>query len=123
MTTEYMSASRNKIRYELVATDGDCSNHGMGDTNDRLPVRNKYLSIVAEYLRIDLEHTLACALEDDLPSTELYKQYWRLSADMLDLGIFEHKWHTRTSWRLAELADEYDNVPCYLSQRDTTFLT
>ena len=118
--SNYKSPDRDKIRYELVATDGDCAAGGMGDTNSRLPVRNKHLPLVMEFLRSDLEITLACAsevltgrLDASTWDRNLRDKHNLLAGALLDLDVLKHKWHLRTSWRLSECLNEYESLPDY----------
>jgi hypothetical protein len=112
---EHQSKNRNHILYELVAISGDCSATGMGDTASRLPVRNKHLIVVAEFLRVDLELTIQSATKrGKLPDKALFEHFWALSGALLDLDIFKHKWHARTSWFLQELSEEYESLPAYI---------
>ena len=96
------------MRYDycLLAVDGDCSAGAMADKNTVLPVQKRHLKAVAKFLRADLEGSLAVALDDinhsegyrDPRFTAVSKTSWRL----LELGVFHHKWHSRTGWILAE---------------------
>jgi len=93
-----------KYEYCLLAVDGDCSAGAMTDKNDVLPVQKRHLKAVAKFLRADLELSLALALNDidygkgDKRFTAVRNTSWRL----LELGVFHHKWHSRTGWILVE---------------------
>ena len=114
---KWYDPGRNKISYELVAISGDCSAHGMSDTADRLPVRNKYLANVVTFLRADLEHIIQSATQHDpailTASNPVFQNYWAAAHNLLDIEVFKHKWHCRTSWALRELGDEYESLPAY----------
>ena len=116
----YKSPDRNKIRFELVATDGDCGPNGMSDVADRRPVRNKHLPLVMEFLRAALETTLQSAtqcltgrIDAGSWDRQLMDKYNYLGGALIDLNVFKHKWHLRTSWRLAECIVEYDTASEY----------
>jgi len=80
-------------KYFLKAISGDCSAGGLSDKGDIIPIKDKHLNIVREYL----------TASNTFYYTENHKNLLEmndLGNQLIDLGIFEHKWHKRTEWIL-----------------------
>ena len=96
----------------LVAISGDCADN---PNNDVLPFDNKHEALVREYLRADLEWTMLSMFKagENLVSTtenqKIFDDMQRTSHEMLEVGIFHHKYHKRTTWKLAFL-DEVEEI-------------
>ena len=71
--------------------------------------------MVREYLRADLEWTMLSMFKagENLVSTtenqKIFDDIQRTSHEMLEVGIFHHKYHKRTTWELAFL-DEVEEI-------------
>jgi len=95
----------------LVATSGDMSNTGMGDTTHVISFETNLLPQVAKFLKAQLDYELALAMHypiegEELASTKTVRQkyinfrkHWNV---LVELGVFEHKYEARTTWRLEQ---------------------
>ncbi len=94
------------INYGLLAISGDCSARGMSDKADFIRLSNKHLNLVKEYLRNQLELQLYSMSNDiDEAFRKLVDEHHYLGNKLIDVGVFEHKWHKRTNWVLEEIDD------------------
>lgn len=112
--------------YCLLAIGGDCSAGGMSDKSDFIPIKWKPGSnqahLIKLYLRnqleIDLEHLINA--EPYLQKTQgivgmtdklldLIGEHHKLGNELIDCGVFSHKWHKRTTWQIVEIDD---GKPC-----------
>tara|TARA_R110002073_G_C9019686_1_gene540731 strand:- start:45 stop:446 length:402 start_codon:yes stop_codon:yes gene_type:complete len=107
--------------YCLLAINGDCAAGGMSDHSHFIPIKWQPGSDEAQciklYLRnqleIDLEHfpdpgsklvdTHAPAFKMTKKLLELIGWHHELGNQLIDCGVFLHKWHKRTTWMLVEL--------------------
>ena len=107
--------------YCLLAIKGDCAAGGMSDHSHFIPIKWQPGSDEAQciklYLRnqleIDLEHfpdpgsklvdTHAPAFKMTKKLLELIGWHHELGNQLIDCGVFLHKWHKRTTWMLVEL--------------------
>ena len=115
--TEYIN-NKPDLDYCLLATDGDCAPGGHGDFPDFIPIHQEDFPLIAEYLRTENE----CAI---LSAENFYKNKgtgkWKFSRkhqnamskhqdlgdELIERGIFHHKWHKRTTWQLCEMEDTH----------------
>ena len=110
------------LEWCLYAVSGDCSSRGMSDVGDVIQFKNKHSALVASFLRAQLEWDLCSCLEFpgvDQPSAEEQEHRRTVLRDMFDrghelieAGVFHHKWHVRTQWALGE-PDEFEGRKDY----------
>ena len=104
----------NSIDFCLLAIGGDCSAHGMGDVPDFIPLERDDEGLVRDYLANELDRSFVVAFQHD--DGKKYRRYWsspetlldehfRLGNDLIERGIFHHKWHLRTEWALWSMSD------------------
>tara|TARA_R110000782_G_scaffold102917_1_gene190374 strand:- start:10 stop:288 length:279 start_codon:yes stop_codon:yes gene_type:complete len=87
-------------KYFLKAISGDCSAGGLSDKGDIIPIKDKHLNIVREYLTAsNTFYNIVDHLAGITATKELVEMN-NLGNQLIDLGIFEHKWHKRTEWIL-----------------------
>ena len=95
----------------LVATSGDLSNTGMGDTTHVISFEADLLPQVAKFLKAQLDLDLALAMHYPVEGkklastrtvTQKHKSFSNMWHALVDLGIFEHKYEARTTWRLVQ---------------------
>jgi len=94
----------------LLAIDGDCTAGGITDATDFIPLKS-LPPLLRQYLRNQLEKQIEGELMgfDISPRfTALCKEHHELGNALIDCGVFHHKWHKRTEWRICEL---YDGIP------------
>mgnify|MGYP001177106950 FL=1 len=102
--------------YYLLAVGGDCGPTGMSNKADCIPIDPSapYFAIVREYLRNQLEIELGSATAETYldVTTGKFKddvnEHHRLGNKLIELGVFHHKWHKRTRWRLEEGETTHD---------------
>lgn len=95
----------------LVATSGDMSNIGMGDTTHVISFETNLLPQVAKFLKAQLDYELALAMYYPIEGNKLtstktveqkhinFRKHWYA---LVELGVFEHKYEARTTWRLEQ---------------------
>lgn len=99
----------------LVAVSGDCSAGAMSKENSVLLFDAKHNNLVKEYLIADLKFWMYSATEGVLCGnvTKGDQTYYHRLVDaetaLREVGIFKHKYHTRTSWRLEFLNEVLEN--------------
>ena len=88
----------------LIAIDGDMSKHGMGNTTSVISFNSSYKKEVKKYLKN------ASNLRSEIKSNgyiknfnELFDAVGESFQQLKELGIFEHKYEFRTTWKLSEL--------------------
>ena len=92
------------INYGLLAISGDCSARGMSDKADFIRLPNNHLNLVKKYLRNQLELDLYSMSDDTNEELrKLVDEHHDLGNKLIDVGVFEHKWHKRTNWVLEEI--------------------
>ena len=95
----------------LYAIEGDCSARGMSDRANILPLKNdKEIELAKKYIRNDMECDFIFAEVDmwvNRPSPEqrkaldeLYAEERKIAFELKKRGVFEHKWHRRTTWKI-----------------------
>jgi hypothetical protein len=98
----------------LVATSGDMSNTGMGDTTHVISFEADLLPQVAKFLKAQLDLDLALAMYYPVQGsksvstrtvTQKHKNFSKMWHALVDLGVFEHKYEARTTWRLEQEAE------------------
>lgn len=98
--------------YCLVSTSGDCAAGGLSDENTFivLPKDKSFFTLVKNYLRNQMEQDFE---NSEMPIGTISEKFYKLREEhhdlgnaLIDCGIFEHKWHKRTDWILAELGDD-----------------
>ena len=98
----------------LVAVSGDCAAGGMGKTNHVLPIDATHKRIVKKYLEAQLAWHITCVLNPGSTNKShmnKYHNFEKAGYALRDAGIFQHKYHQRTSWELAfidELAPRHE---------------
>jgi len=105
----------------LVATSGDMSNTGMGDTTTVIPFDIMLLPQVSKFLKAQLDDELSCYMYYS-PNKKLVSRKSKMQKTnkfydqckvMRDLGIFLHKYDARTTWALMldlEVVNELPNT-------------
>lgn len=98
------------MSYCLLAIAGDCSAGGNTEAADYIVI-SRHFEIIKLYLRNQLAMEIQAVVESD--STQLSPEYIRLWEEhhalgnaLIDLGVFHHKWHKRTTWALWELDND-----------------
>tara|TARA_R100001443_G_scaffold46195_5_gene59155 strand:- start:33 stop:422 length:390 start_codon:yes stop_codon:yes gene_type:complete len=98
----------------LLAIGGDCSAHGMGNIPDFIPIEREDVGLVRAYLTNELERQFLRVerrdyFRDYFDDAEKYQtllaEHFRLGNELIERGVFHHKWHNRTQWMLWELLD------------------
>jgi len=95
----------------LYAVEGDCSARGICDWASILPLKNdEEIELAKAYIRNNMECDFIYAEVDMLvnsPSPEQRKALDELYAEEREIyfalkkrGVFEHKWHRRTTWKI-----------------------
>jgi hypothetical protein len=86
----------------LVAISGDCSKEGMCSYNEAIPFQNQHIKLVKKFLKAqnDLELAFMFCEYGTASSRKSTNKFYDAFAELRDLGIFEHKWHGRTSWKV-----------------------
>ena len=84
----------------LRATGGDCAAGGLGKASDVIPFDNKYKDLVKEFLTAQTHlHMAFDFYEHGEDATEVKAQrYYKAFRKLKDAGVFDHKWHARTTW-------------------------
>ena len=96
------------IKHGLYAISGDCSRGAMGDTSDFIVFKQKHFNIVKKYLKNQLEinmHSVNKHYTEE-PLNQLVEEHHDLGNKLIDLGVFQHKWHKRTEWVLMECDED-----------------
>ena len=97
----------------LVAVEGDMSAHGMGDKAHVIPFDILLLPKVSRFLKAQLDDQLACFLYYS-PNKQLVsrkaklnktRKFWNECSLMREIGIFEDKYDSRTTWTLMTCLD------------------
>jgi len=102
--------------YCLVAVRGDCGG-GMSDKHDCIVLNGSHFDIVKDYLKADMQVSFLFAEECTIEKmTPAIWECNRLGNQLIDCGVFSHKWHKRTDWVLAEMGD--DGKPCIFVHLD-----
>ena len=91
--------------YRLKAVSGDCAAGGLSKKGDVLKIPTKHFNLVKQYLRNQLEIDLYCVDQDIYEDAfgELVKEHNDIGNKLIDLKVFDHKWHKRTDWELVEV--------------------
>lgn len=92
--------------YCLVGVSGDCGG-GMSNKHDCIVLNGSHFDLVKDYLKADMQVSFLsaeeCSIEDMTPAI---RECNRLGNQLIDCGVFAHKWHKRTNWVLAEMLDD-----------------
>ena len=93
--------------YCLVAVSGDCSAGCMSEKSDCIVLNGAHFGLVKDYLMADMKVSFLsaeeCSIEDMTPAI---RECNRLGNQLIDCGVFAHKWHKRTDWVLVEMQDD-----------------
>tara|TARA_R110002073_G_scaffold318097_1_gene492009 strand:+ start:276 stop:887 length:612 start_codon:yes stop_codon:yes gene_type:complete len=95
----------------LLAIGGDCSAGAMSEHAEVLPVEEHNYELVADFLRVQNEWTIASHF-NPIESKHAYdklQDFWKACSKLKNANIFQHKWHSRTEWRLV-YEDELSNL-------------
>ena len=96
------------MNFCLLAIEGDCAAGAMSDKADFIPLQ-QFNETLKAYLRNQLEISLECwtmeIATQSLRFSELVQEHHNLGNELIDQGIFAHKWHKRTDWIICELDD------------------
>ena len=93
----------------LVATSGDLSNTGMGDTTHVISFEADLLPQVAKFLKAQLNFELANAMYYPIEGNKLisrkaliqkYDNFRKYYHALVELGVFEHKYESSTQSNL-----------------------
>ena len=99
------------VKLYLYAIEGDCSARGQCDWANILPLKNdEEVELAKKYIRNEMELDFIYAEVDLLindPSPEqresldkLYAKEHKIYSELKKRGVFEHKWHRRTTWKI-----------------------
>ena len=104
MTKKNAFISPSLDDYRLKAVSGDCASGGLSKKDDILKIPSKHFNLVKKYLRNQLEIELYCVNQDIYKKafTKLVLEHHKLGNKLIDLKVFKHKWHKRTTWNLVE---------------------
>tara|TARA_R100001163_G_C4907156_1_gene93118 strand:+ start:234 stop:551 length:318 start_codon:yes stop_codon:yes gene_type:complete len=91
--------------YRLKAVSGDCAAGGMSKKGAVLKIQTKHFNLVKKYLRNQLERELYSVDQDIMKNafSKLVKEHNAIGNKLIDLKVFDHKWHKRTFWNLVEV--------------------
>ena len=89
----------------LLAIGGDCSAHGMGDVPDFMPIERDDVGSVRDYMSNELDRIFVDGAYDGKKHRTLLDEHFRLGNELIERGIFHHKWHNRTQWALWSMSD------------------
>jgi hypothetical protein len=90
----------------IIATSGDCSQGAMSKRAEKIPIRNKYFSIVEEFLicqtayRIKEQVLIKKDFNFDKAFNSLYMAYNKKQRKMFRACIFTNKYQARSHWEL-----------------------
>jgi len=84
----------------LYGIDGDCE-------EETLPIKLNHRSIVSSYLKAQLAWELSSSFEDlgTKKNRSRLEKMWAEGEKLEEAGIFLHKYHYRTTWRLMLTGD------------------
>ena len=130
ITVHEITLEREPCALALVAISGDCAAGGMGEANEILPIDITQKRIVKKFLEAALAFDIACKFTKQpmhvTPLTIRKNDALNEAGEALrDAGIFQHKWHKRTSWELVyidELEPRHEPfvvMPTYSSRQGT----
>ena len=89
------------MNFCLLAIEGDCAAGGISNKSDFIPLQ-QFNETLKAYLRNQLEKQIECnamGLENiSLRFSELVQEHHNLGNELINQGIFAHKWHKRTDW-------------------------
>jgi len=99
--------------YCLLAIGGDCSGSARS-SNDYIPLDKSDMYLVGQYMRNQLERDIMFASANDCSEAmrKLYKsetcqhlfdEHHALGNALIAIGVFHHKWHKRTQWKLCAI--------------------
>ena len=111
--------AENQFGYCLYAHSGDC-------IFEAIILNGKHIDVLEDYLRVESERTIQNAFHwksgSDLVTEEarsLFDKHHTLGNKLIDLGVFHHKWHKRSSWILIEVDFDEDMKPSISAQYKT----
>lgn len=118
-----------EYKYGLLATSGDCAKGGMGNTSDCIIISGtKNNDLIRSYLEASQQVEILSTIYNRDPGNSNDKEYYDairkendLGNQMIDAGVFKHKWHKRTSWILVELDDD-NRYPINTNKRHVTII-
>ena len=92
----------------LYAISGDCAAGGLGDKPECFDLEGTPISLVQELLQTQLmwqfeSQRLYQDNADYTPDNLMFKQYQKALSLCVDVNLFQHKWHARTTWMLCEI--------------------
>tara|TARA_R110001632_G_scaffold168616_1_gene287437 strand:+ start:135 stop:518 length:384 start_codon:yes stop_codon:yes gene_type:complete len=102
----------------LLAISGDCSKYGMSNKSTFIPVNTNKptYNLIKKFLRNQTEKSLflygSNAFKTPIQKQTAYERqrfnklveaHLRLGKELMDAGVFKHKYHVRTKWILEEL--------------------
>lgn len=89
------------MTYQLRAISGDCGPHGMSAKADIIKLDGTQFAQALDYINAQ---TIWLNLDIDHPEFgAAARSFNDIQLSMLDMGIFEHKWHARTTWILERI--------------------
>ena len=95
------------MNFCLLAIEGDCAAGGMSDKSDFIPLHDLNETLV-QYLKNQLERDIKGYNDisfDDPDFLAVIEEHHALGNELINQGIFAHKWHKRTDWIICELDD------------------
>lgn len=105
---------KNDQKCCLLAISGDCSEGAMSDHADYIPIDPADFDLIAEYIRNQNELTILAYQGLLNPSKKVERKYSKLrdqhhnlGNELIERGVFHHKYHKRTDWIITELDNNY----------------
>jgi len=100
---EFLTGKR-PFGYGLLAVSGDCGG-GMSDRHDLIVLNGEHFEAVKDFLRYELEWSMLCTENDQEAMNEFYRKSGKPTngSNLIDVGVFGHKWHIRSNWLLVEM--------------------
>jgi len=88
----------------LEAVDGDCSEYGMSETNERVIFKIEHLDLVRTFLRAkfewDFDSSAELLFRCNSATTKQHDELVDAFAALQDVGIFDNKHQFFTTWRV-----------------------
>ena len=95
--------------YCLLAIGGDCSGSARS-SSAYIPLDKSDMYLVGQYMRNQLERDIMFASANDQLGVyktdkcqQLFDEHHALGNALIAIGVFHHKWHKRTQWKLCAI--------------------
>ena len=91
--------------HALISISGDCAAGGMGETDEVIPFKPNHRPLIKEFLNAQLAWDIQIHLDygkfDSKKTRGVLDHLNDCYAKLMLAHIFQHKFHCRTTWRLA----------------------